>query len=244
MLWPLSWCSSRILGFYRRTYCTQWCPDPAGRYWGQHQGEALLVTASTGVCTIHAVPQTTRWNFPRCLRGGTSVTIPVRSHNRPAQRREKVAPADVRPMRPPVLTSQLPAPPIPVPPFEPDVCGHRTVCSACSTRRQVPASAAKTAEAARSPIVRPGPGARLVAAAAITLIVVSGLGWIGQNTAPAVPANTAVVQVGAGETLWDIARRAAPRSDPRAVVERIRQLNRITGSAVSPGQWLRVPDSR
>lgn len=169
------------------------------------------------------------------------MTTPVRSHNRPTQRSEKDAPADVRPLRPTVLTSQLPAPPIPVPPFESDVSGQRTVCSA---RRQVLASAAKTAEAVRSPILRPGPGARLVAAAAVTLIVVSGLGWIGQNTTPAVPTNTAVVQVGAGETLWDIARRVAPRSDPRAVVERIRQLNQITGSAISPGQWLQVPDSR
>jgi hypothetical protein len=173
------------------------------------------------------------------------VTTPIRSINRSTQRSEKDAPADVRPMRPTVLTSQLPAAPIPVPPFDPHVSGHRTVCSAGSARRQVLASAAKTADAARSPIVRPGLGARLVAAAAITLIVVSGLGWIGQNTAPAeVPANTAVVQVGGGETLWDIARRAAPRSDPRAVVECIRQLNQITGSAVSPGQWLRVPNSR
>jgi hypothetical protein len=172
------------------------------------------------------------------------VTTPVRSNNRSTQRSEKDAPADVRPMRPTVLTSQLPAAPSPVPPFYPHVSGHRTVCSACSARRQVLVSAAKTAEATRSPIVRPGPGARLVAAAAITLIVVSGLGWIGQNAAPEVPANTAIVQVGAGETLWDIARRAAPRSDPRAVVERIRQLNQITGSAVSPGQWLQVPNSR
>jgi hypothetical protein len=169
------------------------------------------------------------------------VTTPLRSHNRPTQCSEKDAPSDIRPMRPTVLTSQLPAAPTPVPPFEPHVSGQRTVCSA---RRQVLASAAKTAAAVRSPMVRPGPGARLVAAAAVTLIVVSGLGWIGQNTAPEVPANTAVVQVGAGETLWDIARRVAPQSDPRAVVERIRQLNQITGSAVSPGQWLQVPDSR
>jgi len=172
------------------------------------------------------------------------VTTPVRSNNRPTQRSEKDAPADVRPMRPTVLTSQLPAAPTPVPPFAPDVSGQRTVCSAGSARRQMLASAAKTAEAVRSPIAWPGPGTRLLAAAVVTLIVVSGLGWIGQNTAPEVPANTAVVQVGAGETLWDIARRVAPRSDPRAVVERIRQLNRITGSAVSPGQRLQVPDSR
>lgn len=156
------------------------------------------------------------------------MTTPVRSNDRPA---------DVRHMRPTVLTSQLPAPPTPVPPFNPSLNDR-------SARGQVLASAAKTPEAVRAPIVRPGRAAGLVAAAAITLVVVGGLGWIGQNTPPEVPANTAVVQVGAGETLWDIARRVAPRSDQRAVVERIRQLNHIMGSAISPGQWLRVPDSR
>ena len=81
-------------------------------------------------------------------------------------------------------------------------------------------------------------------ATTVTLAVVGGLGWIGQGAPPRVPANTVVVEVGAGETIWDIARRVAPRSDQRAVVERIRQLNQIVGSAVSPGQRVRVPDGR
>ncbi|MDQ3899314.1 MAG: LysM peptidoglycan-binding domain-containing protein [Actinomycetota bacterium] len=83
-----------------------------------------------------------------------------------------------------------------------------------------------------------------MAAATVTLAVVGSLGWIGQGAYPQVPANTVPVQVGAGETIWDIARRVAPRSDQRAVVERIRQLNHIVGSAVSPGQQLQVPDGR
>jgi hypothetical protein len=76
-----------------------------------------------------------------------------------------------------------------------------------------------------------------VAAATVTLAVVGGVGWIGQGAHPRVPANTVVVEVGAGETIWDIGRRVAPRSDQRAVVERIRQLNpdrgfcRFSGSA-------------
>jgi LysM domain-containing protein len=83
-----------------------------------------------------------------------------------------------------------------------------------------------------------------VATATVTLAVVGGLSWLGQGAPPRVPANTVRVQVGAGETIWDIARRIAPRSDQRAVVERIRQLNHILGSAVSPGQQLQVPDGR
>lgn len=83
-----------------------------------------------------------------------------------------------------------------------------------------------------------------MAAATVTLAVVGGLGWIGQGAHPRVPANTVVVEVGAGETIWDIAQRVAPRADQRAVVERIRQLNHIVGSAVSPGQQVQVPDGR
>jgi len=84
----------------------------------------------------------------------------------------------------------------------------------------------------------------LVMAAVVTLAVVGALGWLGHGRSAQLPVETAVVRVGAGETLWDVAQRVAPESDPRAVVERIRQLNRIEGSAVQPGQQLQVPDGR
>ncbi|HEU0088969.1 MAG TPA: LysM peptidoglycan-binding domain-containing protein [Pseudonocardiaceae bacterium] len=92
--------------------------------------------------------------------------------------------------------------------------------------------------------VRPGRPIRLIAAAVVTLMLVGGLGWLGQTSRAGIPAETAVVQVGAGETVWDVAQRVAPGSDPRAVVERIRQLNGMSGSAVQPGQRLQVPDGR
>ncbi|MBV8542775.1 MAG: LysM peptidoglycan-binding domain-containing protein [Pseudonocardiales bacterium] len=90
---------------------------------------------------------------------------------------------------------------------------------------------------------------RVVAAATVTLTVVGGLGWIGQDwigqgAGPGIPAETVVIRVGAGETVWDVARRAAPQSDQPAVVERIRQLNGIAGSAITPGQQLQVPHGR
>jgi hypothetical protein len=84
----------------------------------------------------------------------------------------------------------------------------------------------------------------LVAAAAVTLAVIAGIGWVGQSASRGIPAGTAVVRVGAGETEWDVARRVAPQYDQRAVVERIRQLNGIEGSDVQPGQQLQVPDGR
>ncbi|MGH3830056.1 MAG: LysM peptidoglycan-binding domain-containing protein [Pseudonocardiaceae bacterium] len=91
--------------------------------------------------------------------------------------------------------------------------------------------------------------ARVIAAAAVTLAVVGGLGligqgWSGQGASPGIPAETTVTRVGAGETVWDVARRVAPQSDQPAVVERIRQLNGIAGSAIIPGQQLQVPDRR
>jgi hypothetical protein len=168
------------------------------------------------------------------------MTTPAQLNHQPTQHSGKVMPADVRPAPPAALISRPSAPPAPVPLFDP-AADQRSTSSA---RRQVLTSAVGTAETVRSPAGRTGRGARLVAAATVTLAVVGGLGWIGQGAHPRVPANTVVVEVGAGETIWDIARRVAPRSDQRAVVERIRQLNQIVGSAVSPGQQVQVPDGR
>ncbi|MEO7195302.1 MAG: LysM peptidoglycan-binding domain-containing protein [Pseudonocardiaceae bacterium] len=91
--------------------------------------------------------------------------------------------------------------------------------------------------------------ARVFAAAVVTLAVVGALGWIEPGwsepgASPSIPAQTSVIQVGAGETVWDVARRVAPQSDQPAVVERIQQLNGIVGSAITPGQQLQVPDGR
>jgi LysM repeat protein len=49
------------------------------------------------------------------------------------------------------------------------------------------------------------------------------------------------VVVGAGETLWQIAERAAPGVDPRVTVSRIVHLNGLAGSAIRPGQELLLP---
>lgn len=91
---------------------------------------------------------------------------------------------------------------------------------------------------------RRGRATCLVVAAVVTLAVIGTLGWLGQTAGARTPAETAVVRVGAGETVWDVAQRVAPESDPRAVVERIRQLNGMVGSAVQPGQQLQVPAGR
>ncbi|WP_285696642.1 LysM peptidoglycan-binding domain-containing protein [Actinomadura sp. NBRC 104412] len=47
--------------------------------------------------------------------------------------------------------------------------------------------------------------------------------------------------VGFGETLWGVAERNDPGGDPRITVQRIADLNGLSGSIVHPGQRLRVP---
>lgn len=44
-----------------------------------------------------------------------------------------------------------------------------------------------------------------------------------------------------GETLWEIAERRAPDTDPRAMVHRIMRANNLDGAAVWAGQRIRVP---
>jgi len=85
---------------------------------------------------------------------------------------------------------------------------------------------------------------QVVIAGMVTFTVVCGLAALGQVAAedPTVPATTAVVEVGAGETVWDVARRVAPDTATPAVVQRIRELNGMVGSELRPGQQLTVPD--
>lgn len=111
----------------------------------------------------------------------------------------------------------------------------------CSTP---PSSAWGRAQAEHLPAPRQPQLVHLLAAVAVTLAVTVALGWLGQLADAGIPAETAVVRVGAGETVWDVAQRVAPESDLPTVVQRIRELNGMTGSAVQPGQQLQVPDGR
>jgi hypothetical protein len=49
------------------------------------------------------------------------------------------------------------------------------------------------------------------------------------------------IVVGQDDTLWAIAARTRPGTDPRVTVRRIRELNGLSGSIVQPGQRLRLP---
>ncbi len=129
------------------------------------------------------------------------------------------------------------------------------VCSTSPTRGPGPG---RPGQLRRPPVVPRGPASsdrvqpacrhavQVVIAGVVTFTVVCGLAVLGQVAAggPGVPATTAVVQVGAGETVWDVARRVAPDAATPAVVQRIRELNAMAGSELRPGQQLRVPDGR
>ena len=100
-------------------------------------------------------------------------------------------------------------------------------------------------------VVRPaGGGLRLtrrgrlaVAAAVVLIAVLTLIGTVSRVGAlagsPAVPASApAQVVVAPGETLWSIAERVAPHTDPRTVVAEIRSLNHLSGTDVRAGQTL------
>jgi LysM repeat protein len=47
--------------------------------------------------------------------------------------------------------------------------------------------------------------------------------------------------VAPGDTLWGLAREAAPGKDPRETVDRLIQANHLRGALISPGQKLVLP---
>jgi LysM repeat protein len=49
------------------------------------------------------------------------------------------------------------------------------------------------------------------------------------------------VTVAPGDTLWQIAQSATPGADPRATVDRIIELNGLSGASLQAGQRLAVP---
>jgi LysM repeat protein len=84
----------------------------------------------------------------------------------------------------------------------------------------------------------------LVLALVAVLFGAFSLGRSASQAAPPTSAPAATfeqVTVQPGESLWQLARRAAPDDDPREVVARIRQLNDLESPHLQPGQQLVLP---
>jgi hypothetical protein len=81
------------------------------------------------------------------------------------------------------------------------------------------------------------------AAALLVFGVAGALVWLAAQSAPAAAPNPrvpAAVTVLPGDTLWSIAARVAPGTDPRAEVDALLRLNHLSGPALLPGQVLRT----
>lgn len=116
--------------------------------------------------------------------------------------------------------------------------------------RRRPPSGARLLRVSRARSECPPGGASMplgwtVILGAVVFLCVLGLGLLANampTTAP-VPESTTVLWVRGGESLWEVAGRAAPDSDRDAVIDRIRELNGLGDALVRPGQPLTVPAS-
>lgn len=83
----------------------------------------------------------------------------------------------------------------------------------------------------------------IVLALAALLFAAFSLGRTGTQAATSTEAAPAVVHtvVQPGESLWAVAVRIAPESDPREVIDQIRRMNDLPGSGLQAGQQLLLP---
>jgi Tfp pilus assembly protein FimV len=96
-----------------------------------------------------------------------------------------------------------------------------------------------------SPIRLTRRGRLLIVGAVMALMVLSGL-ILGHGSSQAAgrdsqQATSRTLTVKPGDTLWSVAARIAPHSDPRLVVADIESRNHLIGGQVRAGEQLRVP---
>lgn len=104
-----------------------------------------------------------------------------------------------------------------------------------------PAVATKVSQA-KQPIQLTVRGRRLAAVLALVPIVAALVIFGGKVAqANAVKPKMTTVVVAPGQSLWDLASKVDPNSDPRAVVLEIEQLNGLATADIAVGQQLIVP---
>lgn len=87
-------------------------------------------------------------------------------------------------------------------------------------------------------------GRAVVFLVGLAVALVAGFVLANGSTATEHPESTTVIQVGPGETLWDIAQSVAVQGHTADMVEHIKELNGLSGGGLQAGQRLRVPLAR
>jgi LysM repeat protein len=86
---------------------------------------------------------------------------------------------------------------------------------------------------------------RAVLLAVVCAPLVAGALFVGIGSGGATASNSStpltVVTVSSGETLWQLAGKIAPNSDPRDVISDVMNVNQLTSSDLYPGEQLKVP---
>ena len=82
-----------------------------------------------------------------------------------------------------------------------------------------------------------------VIALVIVLAAVYAAFGLGRASAgsESVPQHAHAVIVQPGDSLWSIAVRTMPKTDPRDAVARLKSLNHLSGSSVAVGERLQLP---
>jgi LysM repeat protein len=111
--------------------------------------------------------------------------------------------------------------------------------------RTAPRRAARPVARAAAPAVRLTRRGRIVLTLAFLAALMTVLTVFGSHSAATgeagTPVPTTTVEVGQGDTLWQIASRLAEPGQTREMVHQIEELNALDGSALSVGQEIAVP---
>jgi len=124
---------------------------------------------------------------------------------------------------------------------------RRALPSRGSAARPVPVRPAPARLVAARRVGRARPAglasaAQFVLVAVVAAVVVGALGLLADGVRAArVPEATGLVQVHSGESIWQVARRAAPSADPGAVAARIVELNDLGSPSVRGGEVVLSP---
>lgn len=104
-----------------------------------------------------------------------------------------------------------------------------------------PARPATRPAAQRSAVRLTRRGRAVVFLVGLAVALVAGFVLAAGSTATERPESTTTIQVGPGETLWDIAQSVAVQGHTADMVEHIKDLNGLSGGALQAGEELRVP---